>query len=281
MTRLTARLLPLLASLCCAASLYAQREVTPVESDDKKPAAPVLHYYDKHGNPLDEPVLFLATLDTVAPAKVTARPVYPTLTAVEFGLNFFDAITAIAGQKYGGADLTATLSLWNWLMPAVELGLGGADNTPKGNNYTYKSGPSFYMKIGADYNFLYKSNPDYRLIAGLRLGVSPFSYRLTDVSISPGYWGDAESINLPAQSSTALYGEILLGLRVRIWKAWSLGWSIRFHHLFHTTGGEAGQPWYIPGMGAKNSKIGATFSVAYTLPLGKRTEVQHENTEKQ
>ena len=43
------------------------RTVTPVDIDEKKPRT-VLHYYDKHGDPLAEPVMFIATLDTVTKA---------------------------------------------------------------------------------------------------------------------------------------------------------------------------------------------------------------------
>lgn len=271
------RLIALLIALTGSLSMLAQREVTPVESDDKKPQAPVLHYYDKHGDPLDEPVLFLATLDTVASPKVNARPIYPKFYAVEVGVNIFDAFTAIAGQKYGGADIHASLSLWNWVFPTIELGLAGAHNTPKGNNYTYVSGPSFYCKLGADYNFLYKSNPDYRFFAGLRLGITPFSFALKDITPYPGYWGTGDSFSMPAQSVTAVYGEFLLGLRVNIVKRISLGWSLRIHHLFHNSSCPSGDPWYIPGMGTRGSKIGGTFSVSYTLPLAKKQKIRDDD----
>lgn len=46
--------------------LMAQRKVTPVETDDNKVEKPRLHYYDKHGNRLDEPVEFITEPDTVA-----------------------------------------------------------------------------------------------------------------------------------------------------------------------------------------------------------------------
>ena len=42
--------------VCLVVSISAQqREITPVDIDDKKPKQPILHYYDKHGNPLKEP----------------------------------------------------------------------------------------------------------------------------------------------------------------------------------------------------------------------------------
>lgn len=254
----------------------AQRPVTPVESDDKKPAAPVLHYYDKHGKPLDEPVLFLATLDTVQSTPTGARAVYPRFHAVDFGLNFMDGILAIAGQHYGGADVSASLSMWNWLFPTVELGLGGASCRPAGLNYTYKGSPGFYAKIGADYNFLYKSNPQYRVFLGLRAGFSSFSYSLRDVSISNSYWDQTETFDITGQKSTALYGEVLAGLRVNIYKSWSLGWTVRYRFMFSCSDGSNSRPWYIPGYGSRTNPLGFTLSAYYTLPLSRAKESEPE-----
>lgn len=258
----------------------AQRNVTPVESDDKKPQAPTLHYYDKHGNPLEEPVLFLATLDTVTNTSNAAKPVYPRLHAIDFGLNFIDGILLCAGQKYGGADLWASLSMWNWVLPTVELGLGGAKNTPEGLNFTYKASPSFYAKIGADYNFLYKSDPACKLLAGFRVGFSSFSYTLSDITVSTPFFNQSASFSLPAQSATSLYGEVAAGIRVNIRKQWSLGWTFRYKFLFHCSDGENSSPWYIPGFGARNTRIGATFSVIYTLPLSPVSTSESKEVEK-
>lgn len=255
--------------LGCALAASAQRKVTPVESDDKKPATPTLHYYDKHGELLKEPVLFLAELDTVQNVSTAAKPVYPRLHALDFGLNFFDGILALAGQKHGGADVWASLSMWNWLLPTVEAGIGIADNTPKPGNFTYKGKPSMYFKIGADYNFLYKSNPHYRVMAGLRACYSPFSYDVREITIDSPYWGETEHLSLDGCKSHAFWGEVLAGLRVNIWKQWSLGWTFRYHFLFGSPKNDRANPWYIPGFGSRNSKIQVTFSLIYTLPFHK------------
>ncbi len=281
------RLAIIVSLILTALSLKAQRNVTPVETDDKKPASPTLHYYDKHGNALDEPVLFLATLDTVSEVKSNLAPTYPKLNALSIGLNFIDGIFAIAGQHYGGADIWADLSIHNRIFPAIEIGVGGAKNTPEGNNYTYKASPSFYAKIGANYNFLYKSSSDYQLFAGLRCGFSSFKFNIEDATVNSGYWGESQTFSLKGFSSTAIYGEALLGLKVKIWERISMGWTFRYHFMIHNskatlkgTGGSTGdfspellpsgaiaEPWYIPGYGKKSSHIGATFSVIYTLPL--------------
>lgn len=277
--RITILAMLLTAILPCA----AQRKVTPVETDDKKPQAPTLHYYDKHGKPLDEPVLFLATLDTVDTRKTSPKPAYPRISEFNAGINFFDGILALARSRYGGADVWASLGMWNWLFPTLEIGVGAADKTPEGNNYSYKGDPSVYFKIGADYNFLYKSNPDYQLFAGLRLGFSSFGYSLRDVSVENGYWGETQNMDFRSLRGNALYGEALLGLKVRMWRNISMGWSVRYRFMFscpparvdaaEVAGAPFGAeitPWYVPGFGPRTSHLGFSFSVIYTLPFYSR-----------
>ncbi|MDE6143612.1 MAG: hypothetical protein K2F94_06015, partial [Muribaculaceae bacterium] len=93
----------------------AQKKITPVDDDPTKPRQPVLHYYDKHGNPLEEPVLFIADLDTAK--RAGPKPVYPLLHSVSVGANFFDGVMMLAGQKHASFDVWAELSLHNWIQP--------------------------------------------------------------------------------------------------------------------------------------------------------------------
>lgn len=260
--------------IAVAMAAHAQKKITPVENDDDKPAQPVLHYYDKHGNPLDEPVLFLADLDTVA--KVKPGPVYPLLTGVELGVNFFDAILAAAGQKHQSYDIWASLPLWNWFSPVVELGLGFADNKPDNGNFHYKGKPSFYGKIGFDYNFLYKSSPDYKVFVGYRVGYSSFKYDITDITVNSPYWDQSNTFSITGQKGSAFYGEVVAGLKVKIWERISMGWSVRYRMKFNIKGGSNSNPWFVPGYGAKTA-LRASFSVIYTLPIGnKKTAVREE-----
>lgn len=248
-----------------------RKVITPVESDDHKPEAPVLHYYDRHGNPLQQPVRFLTELDTVK--KVYSGPVYPLLNGVSVGFNFFDAILMAAGQKYGGFDIWADLSLHNWFFPVIEAGAGFASSTPQDGNFTYTGKPSFYAKIGLNYNFLYKSNPDYQVFLGLRGGFSHFRYDITDITINSPYWDQSNRFSLMDQKATALYGEVLGGIKVKIYKNFSMGWTFRYHFKFHTSGGSNSSPWYIPGYGA-SSPIAATFSLIYTIPFHRSVPVE-------
>lgn len=267
-----------LVVLCLAAAAFgasAQRVITPVKTDDKKPAEKQLYYYDLHGEPLKEPVRFLAELDTVT--NVKSGPVYPLLNGLTIGANFFDAILMATGQKYASFDVSADISLHNWFFPVAEVGVGFAKNTPEHGNFTYKGLPSIYAKVGINYNFLYKSNPAYQFFFGLRFGFSSFSYDVTDITIKSDYWGQTNTFDLPRQHATAMFGEALIGLRVKIFGPISMGWTARFHGKFGTPKGEQSQPWFIPGYGAK-SPLAATFSISYSLgwPKSKMKEKKPE-----
>lgn len=267
----------LLVSVAVASfPLSAQKKITPVDDDPTKPRQPVLHYYDKHGNPLDEPVLYLSDLDTAKNSGV--KPVYPLMHSVSVGVNFFDGVMLLAGQKHASLDVWGELSLHNWLQPVVELGIGFADNRPEEGNFHYKGKPSFYGKLGVNYNFLYKGDSDYQMHIGLRGGYSSFRYEITDVSVNSPYWGQGNSFSIPGQKAHALYGELLGGIKVKIWKGISMGWDFRYKFKFNSSKGSNSDPWFIPGYGTK-SPISASFSLIYTIPMGKKRAEATEGEE--
>lgn len=261
--------------LFAAGFLFAQQPVvTPVDIDDEKPREQ-LHYYDKHGNPLDEPVRFITVLDTVVAPK--AAPVYPLYNGVNVGLNFGDLIFMAFGQKFASVDAWANVSLHNWIFPTLETGIGWANAHPDKQNYHYRSTPAFYLKAGANYNFLYKSDPAYQIYVGLRAGFSSFSYKIDDVTITNDYWQQTQRPDIPSLHSTAFYGEALAGLQVKIVDNFSLGWSMRWHFLFHASKSHDSKPWFIPGYGG-SSPFGFAASAIWTFPAqAHKTIEQKEN----
>lgn len=238
------------------------RVITPVDIDDNKPPV-VMHYYDKHGNALEEPVMFLATLDTVTKPK--SRPVYPLYSGVSLGVSFADAVMMACGQRYGSYGIWADVSLWNWLFPVAEFGVGFADSHPEKSNFKYRGKPAPYAKLGFNYNFVYKSDPAYQMYVGFRAGYTSFKYDVDDVSISSDYWGETQHFNITGQRAHAVYGEALAGIKVNIVKNFSLGWNVAYHFKFKVWNRGASQPWFIPGYGA-TSPIAFNFSAIWNLP---------------
>lgn len=238
------------------------QEISPVDVDTQKPEQPRLHYYDKHGNKLDEPVYFLAEVDTVQ--KTAPASPWPKFNGVSVGFNFFDAAMLIAGQSYASFDLNAAVSIYNWVFPTLECGLGFSNNHEEGSSMVYKTHPSPYVKIGLDYNFLYKSTPDYMAGLGVRVGWAHPRYEITDATASSSYWGQEATFNIPDQSVNAWFGEALAMVKVKIWKGLSLGWSIRYRFKITIPDASHSSPWFIPGYGG-GSPLTATFSVSYTF----------------
>lgn len=251
-----------------------QHTITPVDIDDEK-EKPIMHYFDIHGEPLDEPVMFLASLDTITKPK--PKPIYPVYNGISIGANFFDGIMMAFGQKYASFDLWADVSIYNWFFPIIEAGIGFANSTPSNQNFTYKVNPSFYAKIGLNYNFMYKSNPDYQLFLGIRAAFSSFDWQVRDISINSPYWRQDMRFNLDGLHSTAFWGELLAGIKVKIVSNFSLGWTVRWHFPFHVSKSKphslsedmnnnaSSKPWFIPGYGA-TLPFCFTFSAVWTIP---------------
>lgn len=257
--RIIALLLAIAAGLTPMVAQSNKGKITPVESDDEAPPKPVLHYYDKHGEKLAEPVLYLAELDT-AKNERTSLP-YPLYNGIIVGVNFGDAILGLTGQKHSSYDISAAVSLHNWFFPIIEAGMGWGSHTEGDIDYHYKAKPSFYAKVGVNYNFLYKSKPDYMAFLGLRFGVSSHSWDITDISPTSDLGKETGNTELLGQSCVSTYGEVLAGLKVKIAGPFSLGWSVRYRLGLHNSKGM--NPWFVPGYGT--GPLGFNFSAYFSI----------------
>jgi len=205
---------------------------------------------------------------------------YPLLTDVSLGINIAEPLLMALGQSYASADVNATLNMWNRLQPTLELGLGWAKTTPDGKNFTYRAKASPYVKIGANYNFMFKNSPDYQAYVGIRLGYSTFGYDITDVDYRNSYWQEYLDYDIKGEHSHALWGEAGVGLKVKLWDRIHMGWMLRYHGIFNYGKNDHSRPWFIPGYGPRNNSLGFSLSVVYTLPLHHDTQASQTNNEK-
>ncbi len=203
---------------------------------------------------------------------------YPLLTDLSIGVNFAEPLFMAFGQTYASADINATLNMWNRLQPTVEIGMGWAKTTPDDKNFTYKGKPSPYFKVGANYNLMFKNSPDYQALIGLRLGYSTFTFDVTDIGYYNSYWQETLTTNITGQRSHALWGEIGLGLKVKLWERVSMGWMIKYHSLFNYGKNEHSRPWFIPGYGPKKSSLGFSLGISYILPMHRTSKPVNATT---
>lgn len=264
----------MMATGCLCVSAQSNKgKITPVESDDEAPPQPTLHYYDKHGDRLETPVLYLAELDTAS--SVRPRSPYPLYNGFSIGVNFGDAIMKIAGQKHTSYDISAMVSLHNWFFPIIEAGMGWGEYTENNHLYRIKAHPSFYAKIGLNYNFLYKSNPDYMAYFGLRFGFSNHSWDKTDIKSTAEDGTVVTSPDEIGQKCVSTYGELVGGIKVKIAGPFALGWSVRYRIGLHNSGGMS--PWFVPGYGT--GPLGINVNAYFTFGNGRTVSLPPEESD--
>lgn len=242
--------------------------ITPVESDDNAPLKPTLHYYDKHGEKLAEPVLYLAELDTAKAVRPSSP--YPLFNGVTVGVNFADAIMSAIGQNHSSYNINAMVSLHNWFFPVVEAGIGWGNYSDINDLYKIKAYPTAFAKVGINYNFLYKSDPAYMVYIGLRFGIAQCKWDKTDIRSTNE---EGETVTSPDELDLrcmSIHGEVVGGLKVKIVGPFSLGWNVRYRAGLHHSGGMS--PWFVPGYGT--GPLGFTFN-AY-LTFGERKKGKDE-----
>lgn len=288
--RHTRCILTLLTLLLAWAVADAQRRVTPVNNpatatqpvnlnqartDSLSARVNVVEITDDNGNKvLVDTITGTEWVDSLPATRQIPKMEYPLLYGAYAGVDIATPLFRAFGRDYGLVEISAGMNLHNRYLPTIEIGLGKAAHHPDGNNYDYRSPIAPFFRIGADYNFLYNSNPDYMLYAGVRYGLTPFSFSVNDITPSGGdYWGDTAPFDIPKQNVTAGYFQFVLGLRVRIIDRISLGWSVRYQSILHESASPYGEPWYIPGYGSRGTALNFTFTVSYTLPLARKEAI--------
>lgn len=168
------------------------------------------------------------------------------------------------GSDILNTEIQVQSNLLNRYFPVVEVGYGKVDTTNDGTDIHYKTS-SPYFRIGLDYNFLHKKThlPGI-LLGGLRYGFSSFSYDVDGPTMTdPNYGGSTEiPFNYPGENCKAHWIEAIAALKVKIYKGFCMGWSVRYKKRLSFSSQENTESWYVPGFG-KNS--GSSFNLSYHL----------------
>lgn len=209
----------------------------------------------------------------------------PLFNGAYVGIDLF----GIGNNLFGGDAISAEVSLVanikNLFLPTLELGYGATDAWNETGIHYKAAAP--YFRIGVDYNTMAKKR-DKRsyLYVGLRYGFTSFKYDVSSLPVHDPVWNDnignpsvmdpiwgGETLpyNHPGMTSTVHWFELLAGVKVNIYKNFSMGWAVRMKYKLSGTTSEYGNPWYVPGYGAfKSSNIGVTYSLIYNLPIKKK-----------
>ena len=186
------------------------------------------------------------------------------------GLEVATAAGYLLGGDILGSEIQFQTNLKNRYMPILEMGYGKTNTTNTDNEMHYKTSAP-YFRIGLDYNAFYLKPylPGY-LYVGARYGMSSFTYDVDGPLMKdPNYGGFIEvPFTPPSEKSNAHWLEAVVGIKVKIYKRFCMGWAVRYKIRMSVDGHENSVPWYVPGFGKNaSSSFNLTYNLIYNLPF--------------
>ncbi len=172
--------------------------------------------------------------------------------------------TLMSGDETFSYEAALLVNLKHKYFPVIEMGYAGADKTTT-NEIGFKTN-GLFGRAGIDFNLMKskkgnKTNNNL-FTAGVRLGFSNFKYDLTNVVITDDYWKESLTKNYLGESTSKMWFEIVVGIRVEVVKNIFMGWSVRNKNLIGEDLIGTISPWYVPGFG---KTTGSAWTVNYAI----------------
>lgn len=205
---------------------------------------------------------------------------YPLFNGVNVGVDLWGLGGKLFGSDFMSSEVSVDVDLKHRFFPVMELGYGSTDSwNEKGTHYK-SSAP--YVRIGMDYNSLFRKAHGHQLRLGLRYATSSFKYDIDAMGVDdPIYgggmgnpnlgdevWGGSVPFHHKGMKGSMQWLEFCVGIRAQIWKQVSMGWAMRFKFKTSASTDTYGNPWYVPGFGQYGSNsLGITYTIVYKLPI--------------
>lgn len=193
----------------------------------------------------------------------------PFYQGTTVGVDIFGLGNKLLGGDYASTEISVEVNLKNRFVPVLEIGYGTTNTTDDETNIHYKASAPF-ARIGMNYNFFFRKPylPGF-LYGGFRLGYTSFKYDVEAPATHDPNWGTPEvPLHYEDVKTNVTWGELLVGVKVKVYQSFYMGWSVRYRTQFSLKKGEHSEPWYIPGYGTNEStNLGVTYSLIYKLPF--------------
>jgi len=204
------------------------------------------------------------------PDSLREKPSYIP-TGIRIGTDLITGIKGYRNTTFDGWELNADVDFHRYYL-AIDYGRWAqGHNLP--NGWYDNSGK--YVRFGADMNLL-KKDPDRNMFfIGLRYAHASFgdsvSYSFADRANAYG----TIKKNLVNTNLTANWAEITTGLRIKFWKFFWMGYTIRLKFAPQVHGNKELQPFDIPGYGdfARKAYWGFNYQIFFRIPVRKAPKV--------
>lgn len=198
------------------------------------------------------------------------KPKIPLFQGFTLSADVFGVVQYLLWD-YGSVEAALRLNLKNTFFPIVEIGLGKCDKEELNTQIIYKTTAPF-ARVGIDFNMLKNKLQDNRLYVGVRYGISKYNFDISGPALTDPIWGGAEPFDYRGISTTSHWAEALVGVQVKIWKGFHMGWAVRYRRELASTKNIYAKPFYIPGYGTtvNSGTLGFTYSLIFDVNWGKK-----------
>ena len=187
-----------------------------------------------------------------------------------FGIDLARFLYILADPSEMGAEVSADFEIYKNVFPVFELGYSSISE--KEELFSYEAS-GLYARAGIDYNILPQKDRSvhHSISVGFRYGMSPFSHRIDQVTISNTYWGDYEAETYE-NNLTGHWAELVGSMKTEVLPNFFLGWMVRYKILLNPEMDPIMIPELIPGYGTggETRNFGFSYSILYKIPLLKK-----------
>ena len=194
------------------------------------------------------------------------EPIY--LSSIRAGTELLHLAENVFGTDRAGFEINADVGINNKYFMVLDFGFEDYKRSNATNGYTYNNNGQ-YLRVGFDYNLLYKKTSDEGLSFGLRYASANFKHNLT-YTLTDETWGEFTG-SVQESGLSANWVEVVAAFKVRIIKNLYLSPNFRIKFLAGTKGDNIINIADVPGYGAtkSNSRASVNYSILYRLPFGK------------
>jgi hypothetical protein len=186
-------------------------------------------------------------------------------TGLRLGLDLIPLVRSLVDSEFSGWEAAADVDFHRYYLVLEYGGLAVQQPTSDGDHESEGS----YYRFGADFNFI-RNDPDRNaFFFGMRYARSSFQEKLTYAYEDP-VWGDGVR-TVSIGNGTAGWVEMVMGMKVKIWKELWLGFTSRYKFALAAEGSDQMNPYLVPGYGlaGRRSYWGFNYHAFYRIPFRK------------
>jgi hypothetical protein len=186
--------------------------------------------------------------------------------AIRFGTDIL-ALILSGSDRFNGWEVNADVDVGRFYL-AGDYGFAGRDEKiATGGDYHVEGS---YWRVGVDVSILKKDPDRNMLFFGLRYGRSEFSERSVYNSAYTDFSTQTWSVSNP--DAAASWGELVAGLRVKVWKEFWMGFTSRLKVGLAVRGDHELSTYYVPGFGGLSQGYtwGFNYQLYWRIPFKKQ-----------